>query len=133
MGTVVFDSSVILGLLDTTDAHYRSATTALRQFRSQNAEIVIPATVLSEILVGATRIGPEAVVRVEGFVDTFASEVYPVDRAVAKCAAGYRAACPSLRLPDALVIAIGNVITADSIVTADKAWRKLDPTVLILD
>jgi predicted nucleic acid-binding protein len=50
----------------------------------------------------------------------------PEPRDVAKVAAALRAGHRSLRLPDALVIAVGRVTDASAILTADATWRVID-------
>jgi len=43
-----------------------------------------------------------------------------------------RAAHKSIRLPDALVIAVGRTVGASTILTADARWRAADRRVQIL-
>lgn len=132
MGTVVLDSSVILGVLDPKDVHHQAATRAVREHRRANAEFLVPASALAEVLVGASRLGSEAVQATEGFVDRIASEVVPIDREVARAAAGLRARHRSLRLPDALVLGCAAVRRADIVLT-DRSWRRVDSRVVLID
>ncbi len=55
MGSVVVDASVVLGLLDPADAHHSSATRAVKKVRADGDEIILPASALAEVLVGASR------------------------------------------------------------------------------
>jgi PIN domain nuclease of toxin-antitoxin system len=58
--------------------------------------------------------------------------VYPIDRDVAKIAAALRATHKSLRLPDALVLAVGRVARASAVLTADASWRSVDRRVQVV-
>lgn len=126
MGTVIVDSGVMLGVLDDRDAHHVAATRALRECRARGDRVVVPVTVFTEILVGASRLGEAAVRLTESFVDTVADEVTVVDREVGRRAAALRARHRALRLPDALVLATAETAVADRILTADHAWARYD-------
>jgi predicted nucleic acid-binding protein len=132
MRPVVLDSSVLLGLWDPDGAHHQAAFTALTRHLSAGRPIVVPVSVLSEVLVGAFRTTPHAVRTVEGFIDDLVSDVRHVDRAVARAAAQYCADHPGLRLPEALVIATGKLVDAEEILTADRRWEKVDPRVRLV-
>ena len=132
MGTVVVDASVLLGFLDPEDPHHAATTRALRRARAARDRIVLPATALAEILVGASRLGTDAVRTTEAFVDAAVDAVHDIDRAVARASAALRAGHRSLRLPDALVIATGAVLEADSVLTADRRWSRVDRRVRVI-
>lgn len=132
MGPVVVDASVLLGFLDPQDAHHASSVRSLRSARSGGRQIVLPASALAEVLVGASRLGSEAVRRTEAFVDSVVDRVQPIDRDVARVAAALRAGHRSLRLPDAMVLAVGRVVEASAIVTADARWRRVDRRVQVV-
>jgi predicted nucleic acid-binding protein len=132
MGSVVVDASVVLGLLDPSDAHHASATRAFRKARANGDEIILPASALAEVLVGASRMGAHAIRTTEAFVDTIVDEVHSIDRSVARSAAIYRAAHKSIRLPDAFVLAVGATLNADSVLTADTRWAKVDRRVHVI-
>ncbi|GAA4920617.1 putative nucleic acid-binding protein [Stackebrandtia albiflava] len=119
MGTVVLDSSVLIGLLNPSDALHDSAERELRRRADQT--FVIPACVFAEILVMAQRLGGSAVAVVESMVDDLAGAVQPVDRHIARIAARIHAESPAVRLPDALVLATGRALDAE-ILTGDKRW-----------
>jgi PIN domain nuclease of toxin-antitoxin system len=131
MGAVVVDASVVLAVLDPADAHHGKAVHALRSARSSGNQIVLPASALAEVLVGASRIGTAAVRTTEAFVDSVVDVVADIDRDVARSAAGYRARSGALRLPDALVIAVGNVMDAE-VLTADQRWAKVDRRIRVI-
>jgi len=132
VGSVVVDASVVLGLLDPNDAHHASATRALKGARAEGNEIVLPASALAEVLVGASRVGAGAVRTTEAFVDMIVDQVYDIDRQVARSAAVYRSKNRSVRLPDAFVLAVGSVVNADTVLTADARWSKVDRRVRVI-
>jgi predicted nucleic acid-binding protein len=129
VGTIVLDASVILGLRDPGDAHHAAATSALRSSRAGGDRLVLPASALAEVLVGSSRLGAPAIQRMEKFVDTIIDDIHPIDREAAKVAAAYRAQHRALRLPDAFVLAVGKVLNATTVLTADQAWQRIDKRV----
>jgi len=129
---VAVDGSVILGVLDPQDAHHSASVDSLRLARSRGGQILLPASAFAEVLVGATRLGTEAIIRTEGFVDAVVDVVHPIDRDVARVAAALCGHHRSLRLPDALVLAVGRVTDASAILTADAGWRRVDKRVQVV-
>jgi predicted nucleic acid-binding protein len=132
VGTVVLDASVVLGLRDPGDVHHAAATSAVRISRAAGDRLVLPASALAEVLVGSSRLGAGAVRRMEKFVDAVIDDVHPIDRDAAKVAAAYRAEHRTLRLPDAFVLAVGKVLNAGTVLTADQAWQRIDKRVRII-
>ena len=132
MGAVVVDASVVLAILDARDSHHKAAVAAWRNVRAAGDRVILPATVLAEVLVGASRVGSDAVRTAEEFIDGIVDSVHDIDRSVARAAATYRARYNSLRLPDALVIAVGSVLDAQAILTADKKWSRTDRRVRVI-
>jgi PIN domain nuclease of toxin-antitoxin system len=130
MGTVVLDSSVLLGLADSSDALHDAAKEALRVRHNQTK--VVPAVVFAEIMVRALGFGDRTAERIEHMVDQLASEVHPIDREIARAAAEIRARRSSLLLPDALVLATGQVLDAE-VLTADKAWKGEPGRITVLE
>ena len=126
------DSSVILGLLDPDDAHHHVATAALTKYTEDGILFGLPASVLSEVLVGDARQGETAVAQRREQLIALFGPVRHIDEEVAIRAAELRAKHRSLRLPDALVIAVGLVDDAAAIVTADKRWASVDSRVQVL-
>lgn len=132
MGSIVLDSSVLLGLMDTGDAHHAAAARRIIDHTAAGGLFTLPAIVLAEILVAEARRGQPAVQKRYTQVDMFFGPVRPIDEKVAVEAARLRAKHRSLRLPDALVIATGIVDKADAILTADKKWESIDKRVEVL-
>lgn len=87
MKPIVLDSPVVIGFCDPDDAVHTSARLALAGCLTAGHPLVVPVSVLSEVLVGAFRSTPHAVRTVEGFLDDLVSEVRPLDRAAGRAAA----------------------------------------------
>lgn len=132
MGAVVLDSSVLLGFLNPDDAHHVTATRTLQAIRERDDWFVLPATVLSEIMVNRIRSDATSARSAEQqVVDTF-GPVRDVDQDVAYAAAELRAKHRSLRLPDALVIATG-IVDDSAVLTYDARWTAIDPRVRVIE
>jgi predicted nucleic acid-binding protein len=132
MGTVVLDTSVLVGLLDPEDASHDQASRALHDVRRARHQVVLPASALAELLVGAGRLGPAAGRTIDAFVDAIVDRVCDVDPKVVRAAVRYLARHRFLRLPDAMVLAVGQVLRADTVLTADAQWSRADRRVQVL-
>jgi len=130
--TVVVDSAVLLALWDTDDTQHQAATAALERHLAAGSRLVVAVTTLTEVLVGAFRATPYAVRTVEGFVDDLVGEVRPTDRAVGRAAAKLLAEHPTLALADALLLATGEVLGAQDILTTNPQLEHLDKRVRVL-
>jgi predicted nucleic acid-binding protein len=117
---VVLDASVIIAFLDPEDPHHESAVDALAQ---GGVDLVVPASAYAEILVHPYRRRRAA--HVERLIAELPVRVQPIDADVARAAARLRAQRPRLGLPDALVVATGDVLDADAVLTADASWPKM--------
>jgi predicted nucleic acid-binding protein len=132
MGPVILDSSVLLAVMDPRDALHGPASEAVREEYRAGQSFVIPTTVLAEVLVGAARQGEDIAAELEARIDRLVADVRAIDRAVARRAAELRAGNKAIKLPDALVIATGQVADALTILTADKRWQGLDRRIRIV-
>jgi predicted nucleic acid-binding protein len=131
MGAVVLDSSVLFGLLDSTDAHHSSALAAIAAAAAAGHDLVLPTSVLAEVLVGAARQGSAVRDQLERRLIASVDRLYPLDRDVAVHAADVRAGSPAIRLPDAVVIATGRALDGH-VLTADKRWAAVDERVRVI-
>lgn len=130
MGAVVLDASVVIALFDPDDALHGGAARAVSVVRDDGGELVLPASVLEEVLVGAVSRGDLA--RMRGLVLDAFGPVRPLDDAVAVAAAIRRSDHPSLRLPDTLALATAGDDRADLVLTGDRRWRELDSRVRVV-
>lgn len=125
MGLTVLDAGVVIAGLDADDAHYAAAVQALTAARARGDSFVLPASAYAEILVRPAAEGPATVARVDAALDGLAITIADADREIARRAATLRARHPSLRLPDALVIATAVELDADHLLTTDQRWKTL--------
>lgn len=120
MALIVLDASVLIAHLDAGDSLHRDATTQLLEHATD--DLRLPASAYAEVLVGPARAGRLAEARDR--IASLALGLVAVDAELAERAAELRAAHRSLRLPDALVLACGELLEADVILTADRRWRR---------
>jgi predicted nucleic acid-binding protein len=117
--TVVLDAGVIIGALDSADAHHQASVTALAGLSRD--DLVVPASVLAEVLVRPYALGPKVVQSVERFLADLGVRVHPLDEPVAHAAARVRASHSSVRLPDALTLGTAAVV-GGTVLTTDRGW-----------
>lgn len=129
---VVVDTPVLLGVLDPQDALHTPAAEAVSRARDDDAEFVIPATVLAEVLVHVAKDDPGAIeMRRTQLLAAFGPP-HPVDEAVATAVAMRYADGPDMPLPYALVLAVADVVGADEVLTADSRFARLDRRVRLV-
>jgi predicted nucleic acid-binding protein len=120
MALIVLDASVLIAHLDPGDAHHATATGLLDQCADD--DLRLPASAYAESLVHPARKGQLAAARQR--LDSLALAIEPITAPIAELAAALRAADPALRLPDALVLACGDTLSADQVVTGDRRWTR---------
>lgn len=130
MALVVLDASVVIAFLDPDDALHDAAVEALTEH--QHDELLIPLTVYAEILAAPYRGGAEAVGEVEAFLADFGIRIEAMTPAMARTAAQLRSESRSLRLPDALVLATGDELGADTVITGDETWARISRRVTLI-
>jgi predicted nucleic acid-binding protein len=104
VAVVVFDSAVVIGFLNSGDAHHGDAVTLVREALAPGTRRMLSAVNYSEILVGPIRAGKEARDHVDHMLGHFAIEIITVDGALARRAAAVRART-GVKLPDAYALA----------------------------
>lgn len=129
MGVTVLDASVLIGLLDPGDGLHARATAGFRVHAAD--DVVVPASAYSETIVDPARRGATRVDAVDGFLDSFPIRILSIDREIGRRAAQLRAQ-HRLGLPDALVLASGDVLDADVVLTADAKWFTISPRVVVV-
>lgn len=123
MAVVVLDASVLIAFLDANDAHHPAAVEALRAHERET--LVLPASAYAEVLVGPLRRRAAAVATIQALLSALAVRIEPLTADIAVAAASLRARHPSLRLPDAFVLATADTLDDAIVLTADRAWRKI--------
>lgn len=130
MAVAVLDASFVIALFDSNDPHHTRAVAALGEQRDRHK--VLPASAYAECLVGPLRRGPKTAETLERAIAEHALEVVPIDRALAHSAADIRARHATVGLPDALVLATGEVLEADVVLTADRTWTRYSKRVQVI-
>jgi predicted nucleic acid-binding protein len=119
---IVLDASVVIAQFDEADAHHPAAADFFRDHPID--DLRLPASAYAEALVEPARAGRLDVAR--GALERLRVRIEPVTETMAEHAADLRARQRALRTPDALVLACGDVLNADAVVTADRRWRRFE-------
>jgi predicted nucleic acid-binding protein len=119
---VALDADVLIAFLDPGDDQHSRAVSELRPRLTAGDELLVGATVYAEAIVRPLQQGTDATV--DAFLDEAGVAVVPIDRAVARRAADLRARHPSLRLPDAMSLAVAMEANA-SLLTLDKKLQRV--------
>ena len=122
MGLIHLDAGVIIGYLDRNDVHHEAAREMLADALHAGDRLAMASSAFAECLVGPARRGDAEIQIVRELVDRVPISILPLDVRIATTAARLRATHPSLRLPDALVIATAIEDHADALVTTDRKW-----------
>ncbi|MEO5885867.1 MAG: PIN domain-containing protein [Candidatus Limnocylindrales bacterium] len=129
----VLDSSVLIALVDASDAHHIAARAAIRSARDAGDEFVVPVAAYAEFMVRSYQDDVSMIAFRDGLVDAIPARVEPATRETGRQAAAIRARNGQrVKLPDALIIATAIVVGADRILTADARWPAQDVPVTIL-
>jgi predicted nucleic acid-binding protein len=117
MGALILDASVLIGLLDTADAHHERAVVDVENADRAARLLIVPASAYSETLVAFAR--AQRIADARAAVAAMGIQVAPLTGAMAERAAELRAGHKHLRLPDAMVVACareigGELLTYDN-------------------
>lgn len=124
---VLYDTNIVIALLSPTDVLHSCATRAAQEWEDRGARTALSTVSWAELRTGALRRSPDAEQTLATFCRLAIDEIVPVGVEIADIAARYRATDLGVRLPDALVIATGQHIGADAILTADKRLSRVAP------
>lgn len=103
MEALILDASVLIGLLDTADAHHRRSIDDVEAADREGRRLLLPASAYSETLVAFARAGRLDEARQA--IVAMGVAVVPLTNTIAERAAELRARHERLRLPDAIVLA----------------------------
>jgi predicted nucleic acid-binding protein len=124
VGKLILDASVLIGLLDTLDAHHGAAVDDVEAADLRGTKLFAPASAYSEALVSFARAG-----RLRDACDAIAAmgiAVTPLTAVIGESAAQLRATHDRLRLPDATVLATARVLDAELLTYDDRLARVAD-------
>jgi predicted nucleic acid-binding protein len=119
---IVLDAGVMIAHWDENDAHHHASRAALDDYFGH--DVRMPASAYAEALVIPVRAGELEQAR--RHLDRLNVKGEELGRDTAELAALLRARNRALRLPDALVLACGELLHADAILTTDRRWRRYD-------
>lgn len=122
MGLIHLDAGVVIGFLDSNDAHHRSSKAALANALQNGDYLALAASALAQCSVGPARRGEPALHAIRSLIERLPIAIVPLDVEIATTAARLRAAHRALQLPDALVIATAIEQAADELMTIDRKW-----------
>jgi len=125
---IVLDASFVIALLDPKDALHAVALRA--SISHAGDDLRVPASALAETLVIPARARRMEEVRAK--IQLLELGVIPIGEDIAVEATRLRGRHRSLRLPDALVIAAGEILDADSILTGDRNWVSVSARVNVI-
>jgi predicted nucleic acid-binding protein len=100
---LILDASVLIGLLDTADAHHGRAINDVESADRDGRQLLLPASAYSETLVAFARAGRLDEARQA--ISAMGVTVVSLTDTIAERAAELRARHDRLRLPDAIVLA----------------------------
>lgn len=134
MGLTVLDASVLIAIVDATDAHHAASRTVVEAARAEGEVFVVPVAAYAEYMVRPYQDDPSMLAFRDGLVDAIPARVEAATREVGRQAAALRARHGRrVPLPDAFIIATAMVLGADRLVTADAGWPALDIPVTLLE
>lgn len=135
MGTVLLDSSAVVGFLQPDDTLHDAAYTRIGDAVRAGDYLAVSAVTWTEILTGAA-LGHREEATVRGFVADFAIAILPVDAAVAERAARIRGRHiesaaggrrrSTIAPPDALILATADVHgEVERVIGGDARWTRV--------
>lgn len=122
MEALILDASVLIGLLDTADAHHRRSIDDVEAADRQGQQLLLPASAYSETLVAFARAGRLDEARQA--IVAMGVAVVPLTETIAERAAELRARHEKLRLPDAIVLATGQEL-AGKLLSYDRRLSQI--------
>jgi predicted nucleic acid-binding protein len=111
VAALILDASVLIGLLDTADAHHEQAVKHVDEADTAGTALLTPASAYSEVLVAFARAGRIAEARYA--IGAMGITVIEMTQQIAERAAEIRAQHERLRLPDAIVLATARELGAE--------------------
>lgn len=121
MAALILDATVLIGLLDTADAHHAVAIDDVEAADRAGTPLLTPASAYSEALAAFAHAGRVADAREA--VAGMGISVTPLTSMIAERAAQLRAGHDGLRLPDAIVLATAQNLDADLLTYDDRLSR----------
>jgi predicted nucleic acid-binding protein len=118
VGALVLDASVLIGLLDSADAHHSRAVGDVERADQAGRQLMAPASAYSEALVAFARAG--RVHEAREAIAAMGITITPLTATMAEQAAVLRAEHGHLRLPDAMVLACAEDLAGELLSYDDR-------------
>jgi predicted nucleic acid-binding protein len=124
VGLILLDSTVIVGFLDADDALHEATVARFREIVPTHP-LVASAITYAEVTTGVA-LGHHPPETVDGFFQALVREILPADTPVAARAGALRGRHPSLRMPDALILATADINPdIEAVLCGDRDWAKV--------
>ena len=124
MGALILDASVLMGLLDSADAHHDSAVVDVERADRAGRPLFAPASAYAEALVAFARADRRA--EAQDAIAAMGITIAPLTAAMAERAAALRARHRDMRLPEAIVLACAEELEAD-LLSYDRRLTQVRP------
>jgi predicted nucleic acid-binding protein len=124
VGAVAFDASVVIGFLETTDAHHERAVRELTGWLGPAHSRFMSVATYAEILVHPIRRDTDQVV--EDLVRRCDIKLVPIDRELARRCAELRARFEAISLGDAMALATAQRCAAELLTFDDQLGLAAD-------
>jgi predicted nucleic acid-binding protein len=121
VAALILDASVLIGLLDTADAHHQQAVEHVDRADTAGTTLLVPASAYSEALVAFAHADRTADAR--DAVAAMGITVVAMSQEIAERAAEIRAQHQRLRLPDAIVLASARERGAELLTYDDRLHK----------
>ena len=121
MGALILDASVLIGLLDSADAHHERAIGDVEAADAAGRDLIAPASAYSEALVAFCRAGRLTDAREA--IAAMGIGVAPLTAEIGARAAHLRADHTRLRLPDAIVLACAREVGGELLTYDERLAR----------
>lgn len=118
MAALILDASVLIGLLDTADAHHEQAVDDVDSADRSDETLLAAASAYSEALISFARAGRTADAREA--IAAMGITIVAMSEPIAERAAELRAKHDRLRLPDAIVLATARELDAQLLTYDDN-------------
>lgn len=133
MELTVIDAGVLIGFLDSDDAHHLAARGALVGAVDSDARLAMPAAAHAEVLDGPARRGGVDAQLVDQVIESLPIEVVPLDEAIERRAAELSSEHEALGMSGALVIATAQAIGAAVLLTTQDGWPSAEELAIAAD
>jgi predicted nucleic acid-binding protein len=118
VAALILDASVLIGLLDSSDAHHGRAVNDVERADQAGRPLIAPASAYGEALVAFAR--ADRTHEARDAIAAMGIAIAPLTETVAERAAAVRARHKHLRLPDAIVLACAEALEGELLSYDDR-------------